>query len=169
MMIEESSVRVDGGREMKELVQTYAKFLDGVEYGQETARLKPALDEMKQDGIVVVYGESDDLVEFDGAICDEAGAWGGTTVYVNQIGLFPDPPCENAIGFCAYFRNCIKGCKTIQALWCAEDGYAWTFKTDIPHATFDVLEDGKPYCRGIVFALSDVGGEKREEQNNGTN
>ena len=30
---------------MKELVQTYAKFLDGVEYGKETARLKPALND----------------------------------------------------------------------------------------------------------------------------
>ena len=26
----------------------------------------------------------------------------------------------------------------------------------LPHATFQVNEDGEPYCRGIVFLLSDA-------------
>ena len=33
---------------------------------------------------------------------------------------------------------------------------AWTYMTDIPHATFDVMDDGELYCRGIVFALADL-------------
>lgn len=49
-----------------------------------------------------------------------------------------------------------KSAKSIEALWCKEDGYSWTYKTEIPHATFEVVEDEEPYCRGIVFALADL-------------
>ena len=33
---------------------------------------------------------------------------------------------------------------------------AWTYRTDIPHETFMIYEDGEPYCRGIVFNIDDV-------------
>jgi hypothetical protein len=48
-----------------------------------------------------------------------------------------------------------KTARKIEAVW-AEDGYSWTYRTDIPHATFEITEDGEPYCRGIVFALADL-------------
>jgi hypothetical protein len=41
-------------------------------------------------------------------------------------------------------------------LWAEEGDYSWTYATEIPHATFEVIEDDGPYCRGIVFALADV-------------
>jgi hypothetical protein len=112
-------------------------------------------------GLVVVFGASDDLMEFRGAINDELGAYDGTTAYITADGLLPswesidrddEDACER------YFERKRSGSRAIAALWCAEiDGPAWTFKTDIPHATFDVLEDGEPYCRGIVFVLADAG------------
>ena len=45
--------------------------------------------------------------------------------------------------------------KKITAVW-DTDGYSWIYQTDIPHATFEIVEDGAPYCRGIIFALADV-------------
>ncbi|MNW22346.1 hypothetical protein D3C71_2237660 [compost metagenome] len=47
-----------------------------------------------------------------------------------------------------------KSAKSIEALWCKEDGYSWTYKTEIPHATFEVADGDEPYCRGIVFSLT---------------
>ena len=35
--------------------------------------------------IVVVYGYSDDNVEFDGAIREEVGAWEGAEIYVARV------------------------------------------------------------------------------------
>lgn len=35
-------------------------------------------------------------------------------------------------------------------------GYSWIYQTDIPHATFEIVEGDDPYCRGIVFALADA-------------
>ncbi len=32
----------------------------------------------------------------------------------------------------------------------------WTYKTDIPHETYMIYEDGEPYCRGIVFSIENL-------------
>ena len=47
----------------------------------------------------------------------------------------------------------------ISAIWCEyadHPSLSWTFRTKIPHETFTIMEDGEPYCIGIVFALKDV-------------
>lgn len=30
------------------------------------------------------------------------------------------------------------------------------FTVEIPHETFDIFEDGEPFCRGIVFSVNDL-------------
>jgi hypothetical protein len=111
----------------------------------------------KENGLVIVYGASDDLMEFDGAICDEIGANDGTTVYVDSKGLLPNrDSIEDDDELKDYFAR-EPHAKAIEALWCKEGEYSFTYRTTIPHETFEVLEDGcPPYCRGIVFALADV-------------
>lgn len=134
-----------------------AAILNGREYRIEISDSEEAL--AKAAGLVVVFGASDDLMEFRGAISDELGAYDGTTARVSPIGLLPswesvDKEDEDAAE--AYFKAKLGGFREIKALWDSGDGYSWTFKTDIPHSTFEIVEDGEPYCRGIVFKLSDV-------------
>jgi hypothetical protein len=107
----------------------------------------------KDAGLVIVFGASDDLMEFRGAIHDELGAYDGTTAYLTKAGMLTSE-CEDAD--CPYFERAKAGAATIVAIW--EDGepYSWRYATKIPHATFEIVEDGESYCRGIVFALSDV-------------
>jgi hypothetical protein len=135
---------------------TLAARLSGRAYRHEITRDEER--EAKAAGLVVVFGSSDDLVEFRGAICAEIGAYDGTTTHITTAGLLPswesidrddEAACER------YFENKRGGAQTIDAPWCAEPGGpAWTFRTTIPHATFDILEDGELFCRGIVFALT---------------
>ncbi len=106
----------------------------------------------KESGLVIVFGASDDQMEFRGAVNDEVGAYDGTTARVTSAGLLTND-CED--DDCPYFAQAKKGAATIEAIWGA-DGYSWTYKTAIPHSTFEIVEDGEPYCRGIVFALSEV-------------
>lgn len=128
-----------------------AALITGREYRSEMTG--PEELQAKADGLVVVFGASDDLMEFRGAINNELGAYDGTTAYLTNKGLLTND-CENEE--CPHFAAMKKAAATIEALWCAEDGYSWTFKTDIPHTTFEIVEDGEPYCRGIVFVLADV-------------
>lgn len=132
-----------------------AAMLNGREYRNEITREEAA--EAKAAGLVVVYGASDDLMEFEGAIRDELGCYDGGTAFVDKKGLLDrgqiDDGDDEAI---ADFVTRKKTARTIEALWAKEPGYSWTYKTDIPHQTFEIVEDGEPYCRGIVFALADL-------------
>lgn len=109
-------------------------------------------------GLVIVYGASDDLMEFQGAIGDELTAMGGRIVLVDADGLLPDnaDDLETDEERARYYYRKGKA-KIIEALWAKEGDYSWTYRTAIPHETFEVVEDGGPYCRGIVFALADLG------------
>lgn len=109
--------------------------------------------EAKEHGVVIIYGASDDLMEIRGAVDEEIGCFDGGTVLFTSKGLVKNK-CDN--DDCPYFLKEKEGGITVEALWCEEADYSWTYKTDIPHETFEVEEDGEPYCRGIVFKLSDV-------------
>lgn len=127
-----------------------AAELDGTEY---PARISKALQaRAKAAGVVIVYGASDDLMEFDGAIHDELGAYDGTTAYLTKDGLLQNE-CEDEE--CPHFAKLKAKAATIEAIF-GEDDYTWTYRTDIPHVTFEINEDDSQYCRGIVFNLVDV-------------
>jgi hypothetical protein len=135
-------------------IKTVAAELNGSEYPLRTT--KEQRSAWKAAGIVVVYGASDDLMEFDGAINDEFGA--PDSVYVDATGLTGDfnGLCEikNFQGLKRYFET-LQTRREIEAVWDVE-GYSWIYLTRIPHETFEVMDEGEKYCRGIVFALADV-------------
>lgn len=118
-----------------------AAHLDGREYMKEITPEEER--EAESNGLVVVYGYSDDNVELAGAISDEIGAWNGVVFHVEKDGSYrvKDSDAPNKI----------------RAVWCPEDtDFSWAFETDIPHEVFRILEDGEHFCLGIVFALSDL-------------
>lgn len=127
-----------------------AAKLNGNQYRDEIS--DAIAREAKAQGLVVVFGASDDLMEFGGAIHDELGAYEGTTAYLTSSGLLQND-CDN--DDCPHFEKLKQSAKTIEACW-DKDGYSWIFKTDIPHSTFEIFEDDEKYCRGIVFALAEV-------------
>jgi hypothetical protein len=133
-----------------------AALLNGREYRNEIT--KELRDQAKESGLVVVYGASDDLIEFDGAIRDEFACYGGGTVFLNEFGALVNE-CESEE--CPYFEREQKKCKMIRATWHEENNFSyddaqayWEYRTDIPHATFNIYEDDELYCVGIVFELS---------------
>ena len=117
-------------------------------------------DEMTKDeesaaraaGLVVVFGASDDLMEFRGAVDDETGAPDSDGAPFTSGGLLKSE-CEDSE--CPYFAKMLETATGVYAIWDSE-GYSWTYDTTIPHATFEIMEDDTKYCRGIVFALKDV-------------
>ena len=129
--------------------QEYAKLINGKEYGYPQFT-KEEIETAKKNGFVIVYGASDDLMEFEGAIRDEGGCFDGGEVFFNRNEVCQDSEKKED------YRN------WINAIWCGgekdEDGQeiTWTYETEIPHETFMIYEDGEPYCRGIVFKIDDV-------------
>ena len=102
------------------------------------------MQKAKENDLVVVFGASDDLIEFRGAIEDEGDCFDGDDVYITKDGL-----CTNE----AVSPN------MITAVWCGRKDdignyISWTYKTDISHEVFNVTDDGEIYCEGIVFSLN---------------
>lgn len=132
-----------------------AEMLDGIEYPADRAITKETKNQAKEDGLVIVYGGSDDLTEFDGAIYDERSAWEGAKHWVVGTGLYPanrcdDERCPN------YERPSTNNAVPLKAIWCGPSGASWEFDFPVAHETFKVMEDGEVYCYGIVFSLADV-------------
>lgn len=126
-------------------IKEFAEVLNNREYDNPQFT-KEEIKVAKDNGFVIVYGASDDLMEFEGAICDEGGCFDGGEVYFNKNGVTEE-----------------EGENVIEALWCDseavdenENMITWSYKTDIPHETFMIYQYGEPYCRGIVFSIDDV-------------
>lgn len=127
--------------------------LTGREIGREITREEE--QQAKESGLVVVFGYSDDTMEMVGAINAEAGAYEGGTVYVTKSGMI-DQAVVDDCDRCGYFQIARKRAKAITAVWHDEGGPCWTYKTDIPHETFEIMEDGEVFCVGIVFSTQDI-------------
>ena len=122
-----------------------AQILDGREIGDEISS-----KESKQaagDGLVVVYGASDDLMEFQGAIIEEFG----TEADIDKEGNIIEK-CEDE---CVHYKKALEGANHFEGYY-GKNG-AWTFETKIPHVTFKIYdEDGDLFCNGIVFDIKDL-------------
>jgi hypothetical protein len=128
-----------------------AAKLDGNQYREEGSR--DLWKAMKAAGLVAVYGASDDLMEFSGAISDEFGCHGGGVAYVTRAGLLSND-CDSG-DYCPHWDAVKKSATQIKAKWDI-DGFSWRYETEIPHVKFVIKEDDENYCEGIVFALADV-------------
>lgn len=131
-------------------IKEFAKSISGKEYGYPQFS-KEEIEVAIENEFVIVYGASDDLMEFEGAIYDEIGCYDGGATEIFRNGTV----CE------CIESNYEKDQKNkIKSLWCEEEEngkpICWTYETEIPHETFMIYEGGEPYCRGIVFSIDDV-------------
>jgi hypothetical protein len=141
--------------------KTLAALLNGREYRDEMTDAERL--QAKQSGIVVVYGASDDLCEFDGAINDEADCYEGGVIAFERRGLVKKPDRDERatlekFGVMEAFRA--RPAAIITARWDDKTTNgrecSWCYDAAFPHEKFDVMEDGELYCQGIVFLLSDA-------------
>lgn len=127
-----------------------AARLHGRQYRNEITKDEERL--AKDAGLVVLFGASDDLAEFRGAIHDEAGCYDG-----GDLVLVDGKPYEFGVCDCRHADAADKAAKArgalIRAHWCLNE-WSWSYETTIQHATFDIFEDDEPYCRGIVFDVA---------------
>jgi hypothetical protein len=147
-----------------------AEKLNGIEYRRDIP--EEYYPDLVENNLAVVLGGSDDLCYFffpkNGEVAsEELGCWDGETFWFDRdFKKFLDAKMrimstrhENVKADC---NNCIA------AVWCdcdakAPDGdyYSWTYRTQIPHATFNIVEHGRDgevsyYCRAIIFSVNDL-------------
>lgn len=131
-------------------IKKFAKLLDGRSEGEEITGDEEI--QAKRLGFVVIFGYSDDNAEIRGAIYDEVGCYDGGNINLDADGIIEECECE-----CKYFKRAKESAWEIKIICEGNEGYFWTYKTDIDHETFVVLdEEGNKWCRGIVFDIKDL-------------
>ena len=132
--------------------EALASKLHHREMGEEITEAESI--QARADGLVVLFGYSDDNAEFRGAFHDEVGCYNGGELFLHREGVLPhhDPGCD--CEHCGFSEKRSK-CASIKACW-GIDIYSWTYETAIPHATFEIVEGEDKYCLGIVFNVSDL-------------
>ncbi|MXO31784.1 hypothetical protein [Apibacter sp. B2912] len=138
-----------------------AQLLNGRQYGEEMTDEEQL--QAEKNGLLVCFGASDDLLEFRGIMSDEAGIYGGGSIFLyknkDQKFAFLDEPSYDELSATLDQKGLPISLKTlpIKAEWCPEKlDCTWLITTDIPHATFDIYDNEELYCRGIVLKLSDI-------------
>jgi hypothetical protein len=143
--------------------ESLAALLNGRAYGEEIEKAEAA--QAKAAGLVVVYGASDDLLEFEGAVYDELGAWEGVTavVFKGARGWCVAPNDRTALREIEDDEAMMaaitaqKSGKMVTAVWApAGLDASWLIETNLPHASFDILEDDELFCRGLVLDVKDL-------------
>ncbi len=150
---------------MKTTKEELAARLNLVEYTNETEDAAIIAD-AKESNLLIVFGASDDLCEFAGAFRDEAYCDNGRVIRFTRDGKIPDmeevrgalKKLKDELGFKPEIPELLQ----IEAVWnsAMPDGRipSWRYKTALPHATFEVMEDGELYCVGLVIDLNEIGG-----------
>lgn len=137
--------------------QELAAILNGREYGDEITKAEEVQAQLS--GLVVVFGYSDDNVEMRGAIHDEVGCYEGGVIGFNARGPVPKPDRDEreVLEKFGVLEQVLNSTVSFEAKWCDEPGGpSWTYEAAFPHSTFEVMEDGGVYCRGMVFSLKEA-------------
>lgn len=150
---------------MNQDVINFAKLLNNRKHGNEITREEE--ETAKKLNLVIVFGASNNLINLRGSIKSEIDIYTGDVsfkedvFYLRNNTLFSLKNPFSEIDQQIEFLNDLGLLKELNLkkikFICGEHTYCyWSYKTDIPHETFDILEDGKLYCKGIVFSLNDV-------------
>ena len=141
-------------RKNKYSKETFAKMLDGRDITDHEYILTNREHSIAQEhDLVIVYGDSDNLVEFRGAIDDEISCddeeseillINGVLPAYQHVELFDDDMDELIDMLKTYSKDTV--IQTINVL-----SSPWNFKIDIPHSQFNLFKNGKLYCTGIIF------------------
>ena len=132
--------------------EEFARLLDGREYGSEMSKEENELAAVNR--LFVFLGESDDEFKSRGILNYFFNAVNGIEVTIAKTlntpywGVIHEEMKVQASAFVKNLKNF-----TVKAILFPEDpDTTWLITTDVPHATFDIMEDGDLFCRGIVVA-----------------
>ena len=133
--------------------KSFAALLNGRQYLKELSKDEEVI--AKKNNLVVFFGQSDDLLEFRGAINGELGAWNGTEAYIINGKAIDIGQYEEDLEVLTRYGYTTKPSIKIVSEWCP-DGFegSWLIKAEgVEMFPFDIMEDDDLYCRGIVFNI----------------
>jgi len=135
-------------------------------FNAEDSFTKNVIRLAKDSKLVIVSAIGDDTITLCGGITDEFYLVKGGDIFIAKETI-PEHPyigCDGVkcveksyIDYVPYIKqNEAKSRKRITVIWEEYRFFTWKFITTIPHSTFDMKKNGKNFCKGIVFSLTDI-------------
>jgi hypothetical protein len=114
-------------------IKEFAKKIDGFEY--PARELSSHVSEAHDSGFIVIYGQSDDNLIWEGFCVGNRSAFDGCKATIGRV--------------------------NVEAIWCPtkHPGTSWLISVDCDHEVFRIMEDGEVFCYGAVIDKSAVIGE----------
>lgn len=145
----------------------WAEKLNNIEYPCDN--ISKYRNQLSEDGVVVVYGASDDLMELDGAIYDEYDCYSSKTFYWFGKWFVSNDHIEDFIESVRYddyrvFADIVEDAfkdidnkKSYIKVNTETSNAQFEYETNIPNVEwFNVMGDGELYCKGFVFNKNDL-------------
>lgn len=118
--------------------------IDGMEYHQHIP--EETIEYCQANGIYIIYGASDDLLEVDGFFREEFDAYNGLNS--KNLEYYDDGGDIN------YVIKALKDNEVI-ATWCPNPEVSWSIECTPYHTadteSFDIMEDGEVFCQGLIL------------------
>ena len=138
-----------------------AQLLDGIQNGAEMNDYEQI--QARKNRLLVCFVVSDDFLRLRGIMYKDVVVYEKDTKYL-YIGEDGDLTCisqkeieEIKMFLEDYNLGFILPKIPIKIQWSPKElDCSWLITTNIPHATFDIYDDGELYCRGIVLELTDI-------------
>lgn len=144
--------------------EEFAKLLDGSEYPFRLSKDQKKC--AKKNNLLVVFGASDDLVEFEGYLDDELGCYNVAKFNIDKEGVIDhwkrndEDDKRTYKEALRYFQRQKNKQFELIAKWCVPKEISWTYEVisdfDLKPAPFKVMEDGEVYCIGLVLDMSEL-------------
>ena len=157
----ESLIKPDFNRQITK--EALAEKLHGREYPAGSTDLENYY--AADNGLIVIFGFSDDQIYFRGKINEEVYVGDDTDFIIVTPGVeipYGDDDSDIYLKSSTFEPIVIEEDSSItenriKTLFSpAEIDCTWLIKTDLPHASFDIMEDGELYCRGIIIDAADL-------------
>lgn len=132
-----------------------AQLLNGRQYGDEIGT-KECL-QAKANGLLVIFGHSDDLIEIRGAFADEVSAYEGAILNLHREGNLDTDVSGCGCSTCnERLEKLAELCVTVICDW-DKSGYSWFIEPKhVAFEPFDILEGKNKFCRGVVIETKNL-------------
>lgn len=152
-------------------IDDLAKLLDGNEYGEEYSNEYDINIETlcRDKNWVIIFPQSDDLLEVRGAINNEFDAWNGTFIeYCKANSFYLDDPDEETYKkapenmFNVHVDNNEYTSPIVVSSEFSPEGLnqswllSFTIQKDVKYSTFTIMEDNDVYSNAFIFDLTTV-------------
>jgi len=136
----------------------FAKLIDG--QNRRKFPLKEVQQQAKDNELLFIFGRGDDIVEICGVICEEVDGYEGVKFYLTMDKkkevVYPISADRGESPWGNVYIDQWRPRVEIEAIWQDEEYPSWIIKTELPHATFMLVDEDSDFCQGIVLEKKQI-------------